>query len=781
MASRIAGITIEIGGNTTKLQKSLDGVNKKLKSTSTALKDVNKLLKLNPGNTDLLRQKQQYLTTAIDETKKKLEQEKAALAQLKASNTTGEITEEQKALEREIIATEGELKKLQTEYKNFGSVGAQQMQAVGGKLQDIGGKIKDVGASLTKHLTGPIVALGAASIAAFAEVDKGMDTIAKKTGASGDALAAMQESAKNIATTLPVSFEEVGSAIGEVNTRFGLTGDALQTLATQFIMFAQLNDTDVTQSIDNVQKALSAFGLGAEDASALLDALNLTGQQTGASMDSLLSGLIQNATAFQELGLSAEQSAAFMGQMEKSGANAETVMQGLRKALKNATADGIPLNDALTDLQNTILNGTDSVDGLTAAYEIFGKSGDQIYGAVKNGTLDFKALGVAVQESGGSVANTFQNTLDPIDQFKVAMNDVKLLGADIAADVGPLLVDIMTGLRDIVQQLREKWDGLSKGQKENIVKFVALAAAIGPVVTAVGFLVGGIGSLISAGGAIVGFITATLIPAIGALLPVIGSVLVAAAPFLIGGAIIAGIVAGVVWIIKHWDEIKAAAAELKENVAEKWNSLKEATAEKWEGIKESIGEKWDNIKQNTQDKVESIKKNVLEKWDTLKSSVKEKWETIKQNIVGPIESAKERIQSAIDKIKGFFDIDLKFPHIDLPHFKVSGGKAPWGLGGKGTAPSISIDWYKKAYQNPVLFRQPTVLQTSAGLKGFGDGAGAEIVMGLDKLRQLVGANQQQPSVQIGKVDIVIEGAGKNADQIARELQNILNRKAVAYA
>ena len=142
---------------------------------------------------------------------------------------------------------------------------------------------------------------------------------------------------------------------------------------------------------------------------------------------------------------------------------------------------------------------------------------------------------------------------------------------------------------------------------------------------------------------------------------------------------------------------------------------------------------------------------------------------------------KRVIQSAIDKIKGFFDIDLKFPHIDLPHFKVSGGKAPWGLGGKGTAPSISIDWYKKAYQNPVLFRQPTVLQTSAGLKGFGDGAGAEIVMGLDKLRQLVGANQQQPSVQIGKVDIVIEGAGKNADQIARELQNILNRKAVAYA
>ena len=748
MASRIAGITIEIGGNTTKLQKSLDGVNKKLRSTSTALKDVNKLLKLNPGNTDLLRQKQQYLTTAIDETKKKLQQEKAALEQLKAANTTGEITEDQKALEREIIATEGELKKLQKEYKDFGSVGAQQLQAVGGKLKDLGGKIKDCGTTLTKHLTGPIVAMGTAAMAAFAEVDKGMDTIAKKTGASGSALAEMQESAKTIATTIPVSFESAGSAIGEVNTRFSLTGENLENLATQFLKFAYLNDTDVSQSIDNVQKALSAFGLGSEDAVALLDALNKTSQTTGASTDSLVSGLVQNATAFQELGLSAEQSAVFMGQMEKSGANSETVMQGLRKALKNATKDGKPLNQALRELQDTIKNGTGSVDGLTAAYDIFGKSGDQIYGAVKNGTLDFEALGDAAIVSGGNVAQTFQNTLDPLTQFKIALNEAKLLGADIAELIGPILVDVMGSLRDIIGELSEKWNSLDSKQKDNIVKFVLLAATIGPLVSVIGSLLTGLGSFL------------VIAPAVATAVAAINW------PLLLIAAAIAAVIAIGVALYKHWDEIKAKAQELI-------NSLKE----KWEELKQSVAELKDGIVQKFQD----IKQGIVDKFESIKAAAKEKWESIKRSIVEPIEKARDKIKSAIEKIKGFFNVELKFPHIKLPHFKIYGGKIPWGIGGMGEKPTIDIEWYKRAYQNPVLFRQPTVLQTSAGLKGFGDGSGAEIVMGLDKLRQLVGANQQQPSVQIGKVDIVIEGAGKNADQIARELQNILNRKAVAYA
>ena len=197
MASRIAGITIEIGGNTTKLQKSLDGVNKKLKSTSSALKDVNKLLKLNPGNTELLTQKQKKLTEAITLTKERLEQLK------KAQDSVQKGSAEWDALQREIIATEGDLKGLQAEMRNFGSVSAQQLKAVGGKLKEAGGKIEDVG----RKLAG--VSAGAAAIGAgllklgYSAVQSADDlnTLSKQTGISTDSAAIFCISSKSMCCT----------------------------------------------------------------------------------------------------------------------------------------------------------------------------------------------------------------------------------------------------------------------------------------------------------------------------------------------------------------------------------------------------------------------------------------------------------------------------------------------------------------------------------------------------------------------------------------------------
>ena len=322
----------------------------------------------------------------------------------------------------------------------------------------IGNKTSAVGAALTKNITVPMLAVKTAAVVAWKSVDDGMDAVAAKTGATGETLTAMQDSVKNLAAQIPTSFENAGNAVGEVNTRFGLTGQALEDLSAQFIKFADLNSTDVSSSIDNVQKALSAFGLGAEDASSLLDTLNAVGQNTGVSMDSLTSGLIQNGTAFQELGLSVDQSVLLMGQLEKSGANSETVMNGLRKALKNAAADGVPLNEALSNLQDSILNGTDSMDGLTAAYDLFGKSGDQIYGAIKNGTLDFTELGAAALDAGGSVSSAFEETKSPIENFQTVLNQLMTIGADIVETVGPMLATALSTVSDVLTNIKGAWD-----------------------------------------------------------------------------------------------------------------------------------------------------------------------------------------------------------------------------------------------------------------------------------------------------------------------------------
>ena len=118
-------------------------------------------------------------------------------------------------------------------------------------------KMTGAGTALSKTLTAPIMGVGAASVAAWKEVDAGLDTIVTKTGASGEALDGMRRILKNITGDIPTDFETAGAAIGEVNTRFGVTGEALETLSSQFIKFAEINGQDVSGSVDSVSKMMA--------------------------------------------------------------------------------------------------------------------------------------------------------------------------------------------------------------------------------------------------------------------------------------------------------------------------------------------------------------------------------------------------------------------------------------------------------------------------------------------------------------------------------------------
>ena len=638
MANDIKGITVEIGGDTTNLKKALEDVNKSAAATTKELTQINRQLKYDPSNTTLLAQKHELLGSKIKDTKEKLETLKVAQEQFdQEALKTEEGAEQWRALQREIEKTEGQLKNLKKEYAETNGA-TVALNNVGDKLQEVGGKMTSVGDSMTKKVTGPIVAGATAAVSAFKEVDAGMDIVTEKTGASGEALKAMQESAKNLAKEIPTDFETAGSAIGEVNTRFQLTGQKLEDLSGQFIKFAKLNDMDVSNAVDQTQKALSAFGLGAEDASGLLDQLNRVGQNTGASMDSLLSGLIQNGTAFQELGLSAGQSAELMGQMEKSGANSETVMQGLRKALKNATAEGKPLDQALKELQDTIKNGKNGMDGLTAAYDLFGKSGDQIYGAVKNGSLDFANLGASAEDASGSVSKTFEEARDPVDDFKTTMNNLKVTLAEVAVPIMQSLKPVLEKLGDVIKTLSEKWKGLSEDQQMTIIKIAGIAAAIGPLLSVIGRLTTGIGGIAKGIGAII----ANPIPA-----------LIAAA--------VAAIALAVYEIVTHWQEIKAWFTAFKDALvemfgmigewfSEKFTAAKEAVLNAWNGvveffvgIKDGVVDAWNNMVNSIVNFVTNIYTTLSNAWDNLRNATVNKWNEIKQGIVDAVTNTVNRI------------------------------------------------------------------------------------------------------------------------------------------
>ena len=511
MAGRIAGLTIEIGGDTTKLQSALKGVDAQLRTMRTGLKDVDRLLKFNPTSTQLITQKQQMLKQSIEQTKSRLDQLKEAQKQMDAKGVD-KNSEEYRRLQREIIATEDNLKRLEKEYAKVASVAGVQLQAIGGKMKELGAKISEAGQAVTTRLTAPIVALGAASVKAFTDVDKGMDAIVQKTGATGDALNAMKESAKNLATEIPTDFQTAGDAVGQVNTRFKLTGEELESVSGQFVKFAKMNNTDVTTSVNSVQSAMAAFGVSAKDTGAFLDTLNKVGQNTGADVNRLAQAMTTNAAALKNMGYSASDAANFLGQLSVNGIDSSQVMAGLKKAFATATKEGKPLDKALAELQSTMKNADTDTEAYGAALELFGnRAGPALAAAIRDGRLSLEQLGTSMKDNVGNIDTTFENTLDPVDKFKMALNQAKLAGADLGGALLTTLTPMIEKLQAGLAALGEKFRSLSPAQQEMIVKIGLITAAIGPVMFIFGKLTSVIGTLVSGVGTFV-----TKIAALGA-------------------------------------------------------------------------------------------------------------------------------------------------------------------------------------------------------------------------------------------------------------------------
>lgn len=376
--------------------------------------------------------------------------------------------------------------------------------SIGASFQAAGKKMTSIGGTLSKTVTAPIVGGATAAVASWKEVDEAMDTVTEKTGASGAALSDMQDRAKAIAKTIPTSFQSAGEAVGEVNTRFGLTGDKLQDLSQKFVEFAQLNNVDVSGSVDKVQTAMDAFGVSTDDAGAVLDLFNSVGQSSGISMDELESQLTSNATAFKGLGLDIDDSAQLLGKLEKSGVDASTVMTGLSRVQMNAAKDGKTMSE---ELQSALSDESTAID-------IFGaRSGAKLYEAFQNGTLsidDFVGSAGGLEDTLGSVSNTFDETLDPADQFQVNMNKIKDAAAGLVDSAAPMITQAMGAMSDVIERASSAWNSLDEGQQQMIIKIAGIAAAVGPVLAIGGKAISGIGTLVGgvtkAGGAIGGII-----------------------------------------------------------------------------------------------------------------------------------------------------------------------------------------------------------------------------------------------------------------------------------
>lgn len=449
------------------------------------------------------RKKGALLEKGIKDQEKRVEELEKGLDE--TTKRYGENSTKANKWKQDLNKAKTELNKMRAELEKI----PKPLSEIGKSMQSAGKKMKSIGDTATKYVTAPLVAVGAASIAAYKDVDDAMDSIAKATGATGQALTDLENSAKGIATTIPTSFETAAGAVSSVSTRFGVTGKELDTLSTKFVKFAEINNTDVTSAVEGTQKVMAAFGLETEDADDLLDAMNKTGQKTGISMDTLQTSMVKNAASLQEMGLNAYQAADFLGQVETSGADTSVVMSGLSKALVNANEEGKTLPQALSEFQ-TIMNSTATdTEKLNAATELFGKkAGAAIYEACKTGSLSFESLSTDAETYLGSVETTFDNILDPADDFTVTMNNLKVLGSEVGKSLINAAAPAIKDIGDKLKTAADWFASLDENQQTFATNIGIALAAGGPVLSAVGRLTEGIGKVVEKMGSWSGFPTA---------------------------------------------------------------------------------------------------------------------------------------------------------------------------------------------------------------------------------------------------------------------------------
>lgn len=497
---KTVGLTFKADG-AVDFRKSLSDVNNAVNENRSAFKLAKSEWDKSTSSAEKLRATQEYLQNQTEAYTAKVErlteilnaQENAEVRDEAAiSKTRQQLDNAKAALNNYKSGLEDVNKKLES--------GAATLEDYSKKVKNFSDTTGKIGSSLNKNVTAPIAAAGAGIMAAWAQVDEGMDIIVEKTGATGDALEEMQTSARNIAKSIPTDFATAGSAVGEVNTRFHLTGQELENLSSKFVKFAELNDTDVSSSIDSTQKVMEAFNLEVEDAGDLLDTMNKVGQDTGISMDTLSSTMVSNAATLKELGMSAADAAVFLGQCETSGVDTSAVMAGLKKALVNASGEGKSMKEALSELQKTMLNAESSTDAYNAAVDLFGsKAGPALAEFCKNGKLNFEELGASLSDNLGNIDNTFNATLDPADQFKITLNELKDAGYDVGNALGPVLAECLQIVTPILKDIIGAWNSLSPGTQEMIIKCALLVAALGPVFSIISKVSGGISTVIDVG------------------------------------------------------------------------------------------------------------------------------------------------------------------------------------------------------------------------------------------------------------------------------------------
>ena len=603
MANRIKGITVEIGGDTTKLSKALEGVNKDIKGTQTQLKDVQKLLKLDPTNTELLSQKHKLLADAISATKEKLEVLKTAAEQANTALANGEISQQQyDALQREIIETENELKRLTTEANNSHTA-LEKMGVLGETLQSAGDKISGVGQKLLP-VTAGVTALGTIAVKTGADFDSAMSKVAAVSGATGSEMDALREKAREMGSKTKFSASEAAEAMNYMAMAGWKTNDMLSGIEG-IMNLAAASGEDLASTSDIVTDALTAFGLSASDSGHFADILAAASSNANTNVSMMGETFKYAAPVLGSLGYSAEDSAIAIGLMANAGIKSSQAGTALRSAITNLAKPtgtvasameqyGISLTDSsgkmysLRELMEQLrqkLSGLSEAEQAQAAASLFGKEAMSGMLAIINGSpADFEKLSNAIDTCSDTV-DGYNGTTEKMaavmqDNLAGQVTILKSQLEELAISFSDILMPTIRSIVSRIQELVDKLNQLDPQTKETIAKIALVAAALGPMLVVLGKTISSVGTVFSAVSKLPALFSAVQ-SGIGA---VTGALGVSLGPLLAIIAAVAALVAAFVhlWktndefksnIIAIWEQIKSTFTGLTQGITDRLNAL----------------------------------------------------------------------------------------------------------------------------------------------------------------------------------------------------------------
>lgn len=651
--SRIKGITIELDGEVTGLEKAMKDVTSKSIDLQGELRDVERLLKFDPGNVEALAQKQEILTKQIENTTEKLNRLKSAEEEVERQFQSGDIGEKQyRAFRREVEFTEKSIKDLKSKISQLDGAEVKQLKSDFNKVEESSEEASDSVKDLGNELVN--LAAGAGAVAGLGElIEKSLDV-------------------SSLNTKIDISFDVPEESIGSVKEAtnaviaYGIDAEeALEGVRKQWALNKGYSDEEkisMTKYAAAISKAYDGIDFNEliQESYELASSLELDNDEALGLINSLLKVgfppdqldiITEYGSQLSRAGYSAEEIQAIMKAGVDTGSwNIDNLLDGLKEGRIVLSEFGQGIDEETAKLFNKIGISSKQVQEWGQAVAAGGKSGKdamvEVAKAISNiddstlqNQIGVKVYGTLWEEQGNAIVNTIVRADDGVISLEKNQeglnNTISSMDSDPAIKMEKAMTDLKNALQPILTIIAEVVGKVAEWISNN----PTLAATITAVITVIGILMGIFMAL------------SPIITAITALAGTLGvSIGAIAYPVLIVIGVITALIAIGVALYKNWDEIKTKCSEI-------WTSIKDFFSNIVDRIKTSVVEKFNNIKESISNKMHEVKTSISDIWNKVMDFFKDidLFEIGANIIQGLINGVKSMASSIVNSVKGVVD------------------------------------------------------------------------------------------------------------------------------